>query len=117
MNAAKFVCHLRNYVIDENLEIYKKLFEETPPSGAADPYWKAALTLFEKLDAEQRMTFFKVIHQVAVDTTANVLGEVDGVNSISQDDEAYELRCEGMLISGDLQGIFLADEERTQRKK
>ena len=117
MDAAKFVGHLRSYVIDENLEIYKKLFEETPALGATDPYWKTALNLFEKLNAEQRMVFFEVIRQVIVDTTANVLGVVDGVNSIYQDNEVYELRCEGVVISGDLQSVFLAEEERTQRKK
>lgn len=117
MNSAKFIDQLRDCVIEENLKIYKELFQETPASRALDPYWKDALTLFEKLDVEQRVIFFEVIRQVAVDTASNILGIVDGVNSISSASGVYELRCDGGVISGDLQSAFLAEEERTQRKR
>jgi hypothetical protein len=85
--------------------------------NVSDPYWKRALTLFNGLSAEQQEVFFEVIRQIAVDTTSNVLGVIDGVNALDRAEDQFVLTCEsGAELSGDLQSLFLAEDEQASRK-
>lgn len=77
--------------------------------------WRRALKLFGALSPEQREVFFEVVRQVAVDTTSNVLGVIDGVNALEGVHGEFELRLGGKKLSGDLQSQFLIEEERTRR--
>ena len=54
-----------------------------------------------------------IIRQVAVDTTSNVLGVIDGVNSVEGVDAEIRLTYadENLLLSGDLQSLLLVEEE------
>ena len=115
MTPQKFVSQLRKEVVDENAAIYRGLFLNTPIKKASDPYWKRALELFGHLSAEQKEVFHEVIRQVVVDTTSNVLGLVDGVNTLQDVNGELELRLDGKKISGDLQSLFLVEEERSSR--
>lgn len=112
MTPKKFVSQLRKDVVDENITIYRGLFLDTPIEKASDLYWRGALELFGTLTPEQRDVFFKVIRQIAVDTTSNVLGVIDGVNAFEGVGGEFELRFSGKKISGDLQSLFLMEEER-----
>ncbi|UJB64042.1 hypothetical protein YS110_04315 [Acidovorax sp. YS12] len=116
MTPAEFVSCLRVAVFEENVGIYRQLFNGTSVANASDPYWKSALALFNGLSSEQQEVFFQVVRQVATDTTANVLGVIDGVNALNGVDEQLVLSCEsGVKLSGDLQSLFLVEEERTSR--
>lgn len=115
MTPQKFVSQLRKEVVDENTTIYRGLFSNTPIKKASDPYWKRALELFGNLSPEQKEVFFEVIRQIAVDTTSNVLGVIDGVNTLQGINGELELHIDGKKLSGDLQSLFLVEEERSSR--
>lgn len=115
MTPQKLAHQLRTAVVEENVTIYRDLFSNTSIEEASDPYWRRALTLFGALSPEQREVFFEVVRQVAVDTTSNVLGVVDGVNGLEGIEGEFELRLGGNKLSGDLQSQFLIEEEQAKR--
>jgi hypothetical protein len=115
MTPQEFVIQLREAVVEENTAIYRDLFSSTTIEKATDPYWKRSLGLFSALSPEQRMVFFEVVRQIAVDTTSNVLGVIDGVNALEGVDGEFKLDLEGKKLSGDLQSLFLAEEERATK--
>jgi hypothetical protein len=115
MTPENFVSQLRKGVVDENTTIYRDLFSNTPIKKASDPYWKRALELFGNLSPEGREIFFEVVRQIAVDTTSNVLGIVDGVNPLQGTDGKLELFINGKKISGNLQSLFQLEEEKSFR--
>lgn len=112
MKPKEFVAQLRTAVIEENIGIYRDLFSNTSIERASDPYWKRALTLFSELSPAQREVFFEIIRQATVDTTSNVLGVIDGVNSLEDANATFELTCGSEQLNGDLQSLFLTEEER-----
>jgi predicted RNA polymerase sigma factor len=113
MTPKDFVVRLRAAVIEENIAIYRDLFESTPAEKASDVYWKKALALFNALSPEQQEVFFEVVRQIAVDTTSNVLGVIDGINAVEGLDAELVLSYGGgnQPLNGDLQSLFLVEEE------
>lgn len=114
MKPKDFVIGLRAAVIDENIIIYRDLFANVPIENASDAYWKRALDLFNSLSSEQQEVFFEVVRQIAVDTTSNVLGVIDGVNSLEDMNAEFSLTYgdEKQPLNGDLQSLFLVEEEK-----
>ncbi|WP_028622117.1 hypothetical protein [Pseudomonas sp. Ant30-3] len=115
MNPKDFVIGLKTAVIDENIMIHKDLFSSTSMSDATDEYWKRAIALFNSIPAEQRNVFLEVIRQIMVDTTSNILGIMDGVNTIdgANDDFSLTYGKDGNNLTGDLQGLFLTEVGKT----
>jgi len=115
MNPKGFVTEIKTTIVEENLSIYKDLFSSTSIKDVTDEYWKRALTLFNSLPAEQREVFFEVIRQTMVDTTSNILGIIDGVSVINHESDEFSLTYgdDKKSLFGDLQSLFLAEEEKT----
>ncbi|MEB0048744.1 MULTISPECIES: hypothetical protein [unclassified Pseudomonas] len=115
MNPKDFVTGLKTTVIDENISIYKDLFFNTPIESATDEYWKRALALFNSLPSEQQKVFFEIVKQAMVDTTSNILGIIDGVSTIDGANDEFSLTYgeDHKTLAGDLQSLFLAEEEKT----
>lgn len=113
MNPKDFVIGLKTTVVEKNLSIYNDLFSSTSIKDVTDEYWKRALTLFNSLPAEQREVFFEVIRQTMVDTTSNILGVIDGVSIMNDEGDEFSLTYgdDKKSLSGDLQSLFLAEEE------
>lgn len=113
MTSEHFAAGLMQSVVDDNVSTYRELFANTLPDDASDPYWKRSLALYHTLTPDQQSVFFEVIRQVSVDTTSNVLGVIDGVNFIAGGDEEFTLIYgRDQKISGDLQSLFLVEEEQ-----
>ena len=113
MKPEEFVKKIRQSVLDENIAIYKDLFETTEVDQASDPYWKEALDLFEKLGDKEKETLFKIMRQVSVDTISNMFALLDGVICLEEQDGDFSLTIENKQeqLNGDLQDIFLEIEE------
>lgn len=112
MTPEQLVRGLLTSVVDENVVLYRDLFARTEPGKAIDPYWIRALALFGSLSEEQREVFFEVVRQVAVDTTSNILGVIDGISYIEGADGGFELTHGARKLNGDLQSLFLTEDER-----
>lgn len=113
----ELVAKIRKSVIDENQALYRNLFENTPIKSATGPCWLKAKSLFESLSHDQRDIFLQVIRQTSIDTASNLLGIIDGVNSIDDVGGDFLLTYDGgdEPLNGDLQSIFLAEDERSSR--
>ncbi len=114
MKPEDFVKKIRESILDENVGIYKDLFNSTSVDEASDEYWKEALRFYGKLNSEERETLFKIIRQVSVDTISNLFGVLDGVTCLDDQGEDFTLTIgdDGKgKINGDLQDIFLEIEE------
>jgi hypothetical protein len=98
----------------ENLNMYRRLFTDGSVETYPDPYWKEALTLFGALSDTQKEIFFKVIRQISIDTTSNILGIIDGVSGSAELKASLELTSDGCRLDGDLQEFFLAESERRE---
>jgi hypothetical protein len=116
MTPRDFSVGMMRGVVDENVAIYRDLFNETSPQDAIDPYWQRALALFGSLNPDQREVFFEVIRQASIDMTSNLLGVLDGVNTIEGIDSGLVVMdATGRRLNGDLQSYFLVEDEGKAR--
>jgi len=113
MKTIDFVKEIRKSVIEENLNTYKYLFENTDLNSVTDGYWKDALCFFNKLDLNSKEVFYKILRQIEIDTTSNIFGVLDGVSWLEGQQEEFELvqRNSSEVINGELQDRFLELEE------
>ena len=113
MNSKDFMLALKAAVIDENIDIYKDLFNGAHSEYLADEYWRRALGFYNSLNREQQNIFFEVIRQVMIDTTSNILGVLDGTCTIKgmRDDFILIYGKNSDPLTGDLQSLFLECEE------
>jgi hypothetical protein len=111
MNDHEFVTALHQDIVDNNWHTYRQLFTESEPASATDPYWHAALLLYADLDPAGRETLLRIVRQVMVDTLSNVLGLLDGVTALEQQDGELALTLSGQRLDGTLQDQFLELEE------
>ncbi|MEH7610010.1 transposase [Gottfriedia acidiceleris] len=116
MNNVDLVKSLYQTVVKEGLSEYEDLFVNTETKDATDPYWKDALNFFVELTDDNKKMLFKIIEQVQVDTVSHVLGVLDGVVSISDEDFEIEMKINGEeeSLNGDLQDSFLEFVEENQ---
>lgn len=102
-----FVSALQQAVVRDNLAVYSELFRSTPVEKAVDPHWVRALTLFNGLDEAGKDTLLEIICHTMIETTANVLGIVDGCCPVPGMRADLRLLMDGEGIGGDLQELFL----------
>lgn len=116
MTPQDLVSAIRANVIDEDMEIFKRLFSTTPSENATDPYWKRSLALFQRLSADERNVLFEIVRNTAVATTSHMLGVLDGANAINVKESEMKLiaTVNGAQLNGELQNIFLLEEERNR---
>ena len=113
MKPDDFVAQLRKNIIEDNLVIYRDLFESTDAEDANDQYWIQSLSMFGKLDATDKSALFDVLRQVMTDTVSNVFAILDGVNNVEGQDGDFRLTVGDTeeQLNGGLQDCFLAIEE------
>jgi hypothetical protein len=103
-------------IVEENVVVYKELFIKTPIEAATDPYWKDALALFAELDDGQRDKLFRLVRQVAVDTTSAVLGIFGGTHITKDLPEDIHILVGRESVESELQDEFLEIEETQSHK-
>lgn len=112
MTPQEFVIELYAEIVEENNAVYRELFIKTSIDEVSDTYWKSALSFFKNLSSAQQEIFFKVIRQVTVDTTSNLLGIIDGSSPLGSSGPEVALIQDSGKLSGDLQDLFLTEDER-----
>ncbi|MDA3873595.1 MAG: hypothetical protein PF795_06515 [Kiritimatiellae bacterium] len=109
LNPERLARQFKTSIVDENLELYRSLFESSPAESVTDPYWEAALSLYNQMTSEQKPVFIQILRQVMIDTTSNILGVLDGVSTLegADDDLVLKSKTIGDELSGELQDLFL----------
>ncbi|WP_131848504.1 transposase [Baia soyae] len=110
---------LYKQLINASCEFYKDEFINGSERKIIDPYWKEALKMFANLSAEDKVTLFKIIKQIQVDSISEILGILDGI--VCVDNEFMEFKViidkDDEPINGSLQELFLSyDEEQRKRE-
>lgn len=112
MTPKDFVIGLMNNTVDDGVNYYQDVFNDRTPEDATNPYWKRALQLYQCLTPENKTVFFEIVRQVSVDTVSSVLGIIDGVGFMKgAKDDFTLLYGKDQELSGDLQSLFLVEEE------
>jgi putative transposase len=116
MNKEDFIKRIYQSIIKENLAAYRDLFTNTDINEVTDPYWKEALKFYTELSNENKEVFFKIIEQIEVDAVSNILGVLDGVVSISDEDIEFKVTINdnNEPVNGDLQDLFLEYDEENR---
>ncbi|ABO65806.1 Conserved hypothetical protein [Geobacillus thermodenitrificans NG80-2] len=116
MNKEEFVKLLHQSIIKENRNFYRDIFNNTDINEVTDPYWKEALMFYSELSDKNKEILFKIIEQVEVDAVSNILGVLDGVVSIGEEDIEFKVTINNNNepINGDLQDLFLEYDEENR---
>ena len=114
MTPQNFITQVHSVVVQQNLSIYKDLFESTTPDSANDPYWNRALALHHSLNDADRIVLYEIMRQVTVDTVSNLFGILDGVSALGGPHEDFMLTSQPdkQKLNGNLQDLFLETEEK-----
>ncbi len=80
METEIFVQKLKDVIVDENLDTFRKIYETTVITDKIkqDPYWNDVLTFYKSLSEENRNILFSIIRQTIIDTGSTILGTIDG---------------------------------------
>lgn len=116
MNSQEFAEKINEYIVDENLIIYKKLFFNTKIEDVKDPYWLKAQSLFDSLPEDNKEVFFEIIHQIMVDTLSTFLGVLDGTTDLGEADCEFNPKNGDEAFDGYLQDYFLSLIEQNRKK-
>lgn len=102
-----FVKSLYKSIVQEDLELYKNLYETTNVSKNTDDYWRKALGLYNSLEEENKGVLFKIIEQTMIDTISNMLGIIDGSSTLIDCTIEPKLLLDSIDTECELQDCFL----------
>ena len=113
MEQTKFISQLRNAIIEENLNIYKAIFENLKVEEITDEYWLKSKAFYDKINQQDKDLLYQIIRRVQVDTLSNVFEVLDGDTWLDSQNEDLELRFKvsNRVLNGDLQERFFELEE------
>lgn len=111
MTPEYFIEQIANRVIVNNLKTYEKLLKNTDIDKATDINWKTVLNIYNSIDDIEKTKFEGFIRQVMVDTLSSVFAVLDGVTWLKNQTDDFNLSHSGTKLNGELQDIFLANEE------
>lgn len=103
----KFVEALYKEVIENGVDVYKNLLDNTDIGEAEDPYWISALELYNDLTAEQRDKMLGFARMVMIDTISSVFSVMDGSGNLQGETFEFDVSINGESTEGDLQDTFL----------
>ena len=98
----KFAESLYESVVEENLGLYKDLFEKRAIDFQTEETETEAIDLYNGLTDEKRVILIKIIEQTMIDTVSTVLGIIDG--HVTQVDNSIEPKL--LLNSEDTHGVL-----------
>ncbi|WP_399628945.1 transposase [Sporosarcina sp. SG10008] len=102
-----FVKSLYESIAEENLQLYKNLYETTNVTPKIDDYWKNAIGFYDSLTDENKDTLMTIIEQTMIDTISNVLGVIDGSSTLKDCLFEPKLLLDSIDTEGELQDSFL----------
>ncbi len=94
-------------IVLENVDLYRKLYDEDNEDDNIIEYWKSALSLYNTFDESQKEIFFSIIKTVITDTVSNTLGIFDGSLELSGDEWEFKVSVNNTTVDNDLQDAFL----------
>ncbi|CVI70421.1 hypothetical protein NDGK_01864 [Clostridiales bacterium CHKCI001] len=111
----EFVQRVYESVVNENLDSYKDLFQNTEITNTTMNYWKKAIAFYSSFEDGEKSIFFDIIRQIIIDTISSIFGIMDGSSTLSGGDEIdVSVEINGIDTDHDLQDGFLAFVEEIE---
>lgn len=104
----KFIRSLWETVVEDGIDTYKDLYENTEVTERTVNYWKNALALYHSFNEKQKNIFINIIEQTMIDTISSIFGVLDGSGTLSGGDFEFDIKINGVSTEGELQDTFLA---------
>ena len=102
------VAGVKEEIVEGGLSVYKEAY--------ANPrVLTEAVSLFNRLSAEEKEIFFRILRGVLVDTVAGLFALLDGTFLLMKQNDDFKLVCldnPNEQINGDLMDIFLSNEPK-----
>jgi hypothetical protein len=122
MTPEEFVRRVRQSVIDDSIPMYRSLYAARFQESTQNPYGSAVRRVIDSLDGDGRDALSLIIRQIEVDTIATLFGIFDGTSQLDGRFERFKLSYWGsrhddaplqeeVILSGDLQDYFFAQEQ------
>ena len=102
-----FVKSLYESIVNENLQLYKDLYETTNVTSKTDDYWKKAIGFYDSLTDENKDMLMNIIEQTMINTISNMLGVIDGSSTLNDCSLEPKLLLDSIDTEGELQDLFL----------
>lgn len=103
---SKFIEDIYKTIVENNIEIYKRLFNETEITDNTIEYWINSLEFYRGLDELKKDIFFIILKQIIIDTISNLFGLLDGSSELIDEDYTVSVLIDG-IVEDSLQDEFL----------
>lgn len=110
MKKEELVKGLYNRLIEQGTSTYREEFFKAEITTRSDTYAVEAIDFFKSLSNEQKETFFKIVRQIRIDTTASFFSFLDGsfwIEGQTEDMKLVNLENPGEKLNEDLTDLFL----------
>ena len=103
----QFVTDILENVVEENLKIYKDLYDSYEITDKTVDYWRNSIQLYQSFDENQKKIFYRILEQTMIDSISNVLGVLDGNSNLSGKQYEISVVINGVNTNSELQDSFL----------
>jgi hypothetical protein len=115
MTDIEFVAALREQVVDNGHQNYLNIFKKSDPN-ATDTTWKNALSLYNKLEVDDQVSFLQFLRLIQAGTLAHVLAILDGCSYLTENREEFFLTTtdKSNILNGNLLDTFWEMEQNSK---
>ena len=103
----KFVEKIYKTIVEDGVDEYKNLLDNTALKNATDKYWINALELYEKLSSEEKEKILKFAEFIMIDTISSVFGILDGSSTLAEETFEFDVMINGISTENEIQDTFL----------
>lgn len=110
MKREELVRGLYERLIEQGTSAYQEEFPKAEITSRSDTYAVEAINFFKSLNNDQRETFFKIVRQIRIDTTASFFAFLDGsfwIEGQTEDMKLVNLKNPSEKLNEDLTDLFL----------
>ncbi|WP_051686820.1 hypothetical protein [Microbulbifer sp. HZ11] len=114
MKGQEFVSKVYAELVENSVSQYREMYEKANPERASDEFGRKAICFYQGLSSDDKEVLLQMMRQVSVDTVSHIFAVLDGVSWLEGQESDFCLSQEhsrGTLINGDLQGMFLEQDE------
>lgn len=118
MKPEHFVRRLQERVIDKPMSAHRDRFLLGTKENLKQGFSLDVLELFQKIDSEDRETFFELLRYISIVSVTSFLAVLDGISSLEGQNEDFVLleKGEDEPINGMLTDLFIEMDDPTGQK-
>ena len=103
----QFVKDIIKSIVEENIKIYKDLYDSYKITDKNADYWKDSIQLYQSFDENQKEIFYRILEQTMIDTISNLFGVLDGNTNLYGKEYEISVEINGVDTNNELQDSFL----------